>query len=72
MMMRPRKYSTFNRCVARALSHSINDYYKHKGSNSTYKSSSINENSNNEANVGCAVAFTIVFGVILIISKLIN
>lgn len=67
MMMRPRRYGTLNRCVARALSHTINDYYRHKNNNSTYQSNSNNENYNGETNVGCAVVFCVVFMIILLI-----
>jgi len=36
MMMRPRNYGSMNRVIAKAVSHSVNDYYRHKKKNNAY------------------------------------
>ena len=37
MRMSPRKYGTMNRVIAKAVSHSVNDYYRQKKRSNTYK-----------------------------------
>lgn len=36
MKMRPRKYGTLNRSIARATSHAVNNYYRRKNRNKNY------------------------------------
>ena len=47
MQMRARNYSVLNRAVARAISHSVNDYYKQKNKQKKYNN--VVKNYNNTA-----------------------
>lgn len=37
MQMRPRNYGSMSRVIAKAVSHSVNDYYRQKKRSNTYK-----------------------------------
>jgi len=48
MMLRPRNYGSINRVIAKAVSHSVNDYYRQKKRADKYKQyNNINANVNN-------------------------
>jgi len=47
MMMRPRNYGYTNRAIARAISHSVNDYYRQKKRVNTYNAYTKVNNVNN-------------------------
>jgi len=66
MMIRPRSYSVLNRAVAKAISHSVNDYYRQKNRqekyNNTYQNynSTKTNNTNRDESVGGIVWITLI------------
>ena len=61
-MMRPRRYSTLNRSIARGITYSLRDYGKGK-------SKQTNTNTNSE-NGGCCTAFLVILFAIWIILEI--
>ena len=48
-MMRPRSYSTLNRAVAKAIGHSVNDYYRQRDKQKKYDKINTYKATNNNA-----------------------
>lgn len=63
MRMKPRNYGTFNRIVARSVTHAINNYYRRKPKN--YKSN------NNKKELNSITISDIAIGVIVLVALLI-
>jgi len=64
MMLRPRSYGTMNRVIAKAVSHSVNDYYRQKKRNNTY--AKVN-NVNSINNTPLSASESVVASVIILI-----
>jgi len=64
-MLRPRNYSTMNRVIAKAVSHSVNDYYRQKKRANTYKT--YNDNVNKINNTPLSASESIIASVIILI-----
>jgi len=64
-MMRPRKYSTFNRSIARGISYALRDNNRKKYSRSTYSK----QNSNDLDLTSFIIPGIIVFGILISITS---